>query len=466
MHERCQKAGISCIRWDPQQRERMAQIVLVQPEAVVGKMFAQYLNKLQGLGQLDRIVIDECYTVLDSKPDFRPNMRKAGALMLERGVQMIYLTATLSPNDEAEFLDIMKVEIPDDCKFRGCTSRPNIAYSVVEHDNEPTEAVCQLVAEKLEQYPSPAKIIVYSSSIETIEELGRALSCHMYYEDVGSAKEKDEIQQQWGRADGRVVVASNAFGLGIDEPNVRAVIHVGPIHQLQNYGQESGRGGRDGKRSEAIILVETGRQEALQAQFRRQAVRRVSAMDKARIEREKVNRFISGERCRRIHLDQEMDGRTNRIRCEEGEERCDVCWKDDEAAAEADALQRAFAEQEQRLDSAIDMPSSSMMQGSENASPSSSINAPSSWGSNSGGGGLAAKSRTGAGSRARAGRQGGHAGPKANQGRRIDLATLREDATVGCRVICRIGFNSLVFVALATVVDRAWPCLIELLRVP
>jgi len=378
MHERCQKAGISCIRWDPQQRERMAQIVLVQPEAVVGKMFAQYLNKLQGLGQLDRIVIDECHTVLDSKPDFRPNMRKAGALMLERGVQMIYLTATLSPNDEAEFLDIMKVEIPDDCKFRGCTSRPNIAYSVVEHDNEPTEAVCQLVAEKLEQYPSPAKIIVYSSSIETIEELGRALSCHMYYEDVGSAKEKDEIQQQWGRADGRVVVASNAFGLGIDEPNVRAVIHVGPIHQLQNYGQESGRGGRDGKRSEAIILVETGRQEALQAQFRRQAVRRVSAMDKARIEREKVNRFISGERCRRIHLDQEMDGRTNRIRCEEGEERCDVCWKDDEAAAEADALQRAFAEQEQRLDSAIDMPSSSMMQGSENASPSSSINAPSS----------------------------------------------------------------------------------------
>src|SRR5208282_2718273 len=116
MHERCQKAGISCIRWDPQQRERMAQIVLVQPEAVVGKMFAQYLNKLQGLGQLDRIVIDECHTVLDSKPDFRPNMRKAGALMLERGVQMIYLTATLSPNDEAEFLDIMKVEIPDDCK--------------------------------------------------------------------------------------------------------------------------------------------------------------------------------------------------------------------------------------------------------------------------------------------------------------------------------------------------------------
>ena len=105
-------------------------------------MFAQYLNKLQGLGQLDRIVVDECYTVLDSKPDFQLNIRKAGALMLERGVQMVYLTATLSLSDEAEFLDIMKVEIPNDCKFRGCTSRPNIAYSVVKHNDEQTEAVC------------------------------------------------------------------------------------------------------------------------------------------------------------------------------------------------------------------------------------------------------------------------------------------------------------------------------------
>jgi superfamily II DNA helicase RecQ len=185
--------------------------------------------------------------------------------MMDRGVQMVYLTATLSPTNEAEFMDIMKVEIPDDCKFRGCTSHPNIAYSVVEYSSviEQTEAVCHLVAKKLEQYLAPAKIIVYSSSIETIQELGGALDCHMYYADIGSAKEKDEIQQKWGQADGRVVVASNAFGLGIDQPDVRVVIHVGPIYRMRDYGQESGRGGRDGQRSEAVILVGAGRQEAL-----------------------------------------------------------------------------------------------------------------------------------------------------------------------------------------------------------
>ena len=113
--------------------------------------------------------------------------------MLEREVQIVYLTATLSLSNKAEFLDIIKVEIPNDCKFYSCTSRPNIAYSVVEHNDKQTEAVCWLVVEKLEQYLSLAKIIVYSSSIKTIKELGEALNCYIYYANIRSAKEKDEI---------------------------------------------------------------------------------------------------------------------------------------------------------------------------------------------------------------------------------------------------------------------------------
>jgi superfamily II DNA helicase RecQ len=70
LHERCQKASILCIQWNAQKSDRMAQVVLVQPESAVGTRFAQYLNRLEELGQLVQIVFDKCYTVLDSCLDF------------------------------------------------------------------------------------------------------------------------------------------------------------------------------------------------------------------------------------------------------------------------------------------------------------------------------------------------------------------------------------------------------------
>ena len=104
------------------------------------------------------------------------------------------------------------------------------------------------------------------------------------------------------------------------------------------------------------------------ARLRRQPVVHravITEADRKRVEREKVDRFISGAQCRRIDLDQEIDGRTDRVRCEEGEERCDVCQKSDNMMEEAEALRQAYiAEQEEGrqhetvLDSGIDMPSS------------------------------------------------------------------------------------------------------------
>ena len=76
LHERCQKLGISCIRWDAQRSQKKAQIVLVQPESAITARFAQYLNGLEAMGQLDRIVIDECHTILDSQPNFHPKMKE------------------------------------------------------------------------------------------------------------------------------------------------------------------------------------------------------------------------------------------------------------------------------------------------------------------------------------------------------------------------------------------------------
>jgi hypothetical protein len=92
----------------------------------------------------------------------------------------------------------------------------------------------------------------------------------------------------------------------------------------------------------------------------------ITEADKKQVKQEKVNRFISRAQCRRIDLDQEMDGRVNRGGCEEGEERCDVCRKSNAMIEEAEALQQAYiaeqekerCQQEQALDSGISIPSS------------------------------------------------------------------------------------------------------------
>jgi len=119
----------------------------------------------------------------------------------------------------------------------------------------------------------------------------------------GSSEVKSQIQERWERVDGRVIVASNAFGLGIDKLDVWAVIRKGPIYQVRSYGQESGRAGRDGQPSEAIIVVGAGKQEALQNHYvrlRRQPVVHraiITEADKKRVDQDKVDQFISGAHC-------------------------------------------------------------------------------------------------------------------------------------------------------------------------
>jgi superfamily II DNA helicase RecQ len=98
-------------------------------------------------------------------------MRRLGELV-ERGVQIVYLTATLLLYTEPEFINIIRIKADDVYMFRSPTSRPNIAYSVVEYEADEFRrgditAVCRFVEQKLEEYAAPAKIIIYSSSIIT-----------------------------------------------------------------------------------------------------------------------------------------------------------------------------------------------------------------------------------------------------------------------------------------------------------
>jgi RecQ family ATP-dependent DNA helicase len=317
LERRCREARIECVQWDSRRPHETASIVLVTPESVVTKTFSTYINRLRSTYQLDRVVIDECHVVLDSGPDFRPKLRALGVEMVQMGTQLIFLTATLPPQDEEDFFRTMC--IPQECvhMFRSPTSRRNIRYQVQEVEGEMViKAICQLVERKLEKYPAPSKIVIYGGSVEQTEAIGEALRCPIYHRSVDDRAGKARRMKELREGKHRVIVATNALGMGVDLPDIRVVIHAGQPRKLRDYAQESGRAGRDGKSSEAIIIC--GPVENRQSSHRPKSWAKSS---------EDIFDFIAGYICRRVIMDQIMDGRMDRVRCEEGEEQCDVCQR-------------------------------------------------------------------------------------------------------------------------------------------
>ena len=322
MQRRCQAVGLSCAEWDCRRPQAEVSVMLVTSESAISHAFQSFVLRMRASHRLERIVIDECHTVLDSREDFRRKLRRLSELWVAE-CQIVMLTATLPPEDEGRFFEMMAMSRPMIEMFRGGTSRANVRYRVIRRDGGDDEEIQQVVREVLERYPE-GKVIIYSTSAKRAEALAEVLSCEAYFRPV---EEKRQVFERIVGRECRLVVATNALGLGIDIPDIRAVIHVDGPRSMRDFGQESGRAGRDGQVSESIVMAGGGESRHPEARMRE---------------------FIDGGRCCRVILDEYLDGRTDRERCEEDtEQACERCQRDPPRAEEIEASPEERAAREE-----------------------------------------------------------------------------------------------------------------------
>jgi ATP-dependent DNA helicase RecQ len=292
-------------------------LVFVAPERLLTSRFLQLIERLPGKA----FAIDEAHCISQWGHDFRPEYRQLAQLKSRfPGSSIHAYTATATERVRADIIE--QLQLKDPAVLVGRFDRPNLIYRVIPRADDEIQTL-----EVIQRHSGEA-VIVYCISRKDTERIADALKEKgiraAYYHAGMDAKERQTTQDAFASEEIDVVVATVAFGMGIDRSDVRAVVHAAMPKSIEHYQQETGRAGRDGLEAECVLLYSAAdvlRWESLIQKNAADADVSAEIVEASTSLLEHMRRFCTAVDCRHARLSQYFGQSLENHLCGA----CDVC---------------------------------------------------------------------------------------------------------------------------------------------
>ncbi|XP_055824572.1 ATP-dependent DNA helicase Q-like 3 [Solanum dulcamara] len=347
-------------------------LLYVTPELIATSGFMSKLTKIHARGFLNLIAIDEAHCISSWGHDFRPSYRKLSSLRSHfPNVPVLALTATAVPKVQKDVIESLNLQNP--LVLKSSFNRPNIYYEVRYKDllDDPYADVCKLL-----KSCGNVCAIIYCLERTMCDDLAihltnNGISCAAYHAGLNN-KMRSSVLDAWISSKTQVVVATVAFGMGIDRKDVRVVCHFNIPKSMEGFYQESGRAGRDQLPSRSVLYYgvdDHRRMEFILSNTKRNKDESSSLQDKSSKKSlddfKQMVEYCEGSGCRRKMILENFGEMVPNSLCEKS---CDVCKHPNLVTSNLEQLKTATAFRQRTGSSRIYMTSGSSLNAGEQLS--------------------------------------------------------------------------------------------------